>query len=361
MLTNQEKNRYDRHLKLSEVGLEGQEFLKAAKVLVIGAGGLGCPILQYLTAAGVGTLGIIDDDVIDESNLQRQVLYATEDIGKSKVSIAIQKLKAQNPFVDFKEFKERLTNKNALRIFKEYDIIVDGTDNFSTRYLINDACVITNKPLVYGSIYKFEGQISVFNYVNGPSYRCLFPEPPKENQLANCSEIGVLGVLPGVVGTLQATEVLKIILKKGQVLSGELRIMNLLENSNLTLQIKRNQKEIDKVLEKGLLDNYDLFCGIEQKDTVYNVDSLESLVKDPGVIFLDVREQWEQPRVEHLKALQFPLSQLEDFVNDIPKDKIVIVFCQMGIRSYSAIQFLKEKFGFSNLYNLEGGVKYYNQ
>lgn len=357
MLTNIEKNRYDRHLKLSEVGLEGQERLKAAKVLVIGAGGLGCPILQYLSAAGVGTIGVIDDDVIDESNLQRQVLYATEDIGKHKVTTAIQNLKAQNPFVSFNEYKERLTNQNALEIFKDYDIIVDGTDNFSSRYLINDASIITNKPLVYGSIYKFEGQLSVFNYENGPSYRCLFPNPPKENQLPNCSEIGVLGVLPGVIGTLQATEVLKIILQRGKVLSGELKIMNLLENTSLTLNIDRNQQEIDKVLETGLIENYDLFCGVKQKTYAYNRGNLESLIKDPDVIFLDVREQWEQPRIDRLKALEFPLNQLEQFVEEIPKDKVVIVFCQMGIRSYNAIQFLNEKYGFTNLYNLEGGIK----
>ncbi len=363
MLTNSEKNRYDRHIKLPEVGLEGQERLKAAKVLVIGVGGLGCPILQYLTAAGVGIIGVIDDDVIDESNLQRQILFGSEDVGKYKVSTAIQKLKTQNPFVVFTEYKERLTNKNALALFKGYDIVVDGTDNFSTRYLINDACVITNKPLVYGSIYKFEGQISVFNYNNGPSYRCLFPNPPEENQLPNCSEIGVLGVLPGVIGTLQATEVLKIILQKGTVLSGLLRIMNLLENSNLTLTIEKNQKEIDRVLENGLLDNYELFCGVEPNSDQdnYSIEDIEKFKADPTILFIDVREEWEQPRVPELKALEIPLDELEESIESIPKDKKVIFFCQTGGRSQQVISFLESQFGFTNLYSLQGGIMSYNQ
>lgn len=361
MLTNTEKNRYDRHIKLAEVGLSGQERLKKAKVLVIGAGGLGCPILQYLTAAGVGTIGVVDDDVIDESNLQRQILFGTEDIGKYKVTTAINKLKSQNPFVVFKEYKERLTNKNALEIFQEFDIIVDGTDNFSTRYLVNDACVLTNKPLVYGSIYKFEGQISVFNYNNGPSYRCLFPNPPKENQLPNCSEIGVLGVLPGVIGSLQASEVLKIILQKGIVLSGQLRIMNLLESSNMTLTVERNQIEIDKIIQNGLLANYDLFCGIkhESMETKYTIENIEELVKDDNVVFLDVREEWEQPRVDHLNALEISLDDLTDQIDLIPKDKKVIVFCQSSGRSQQVVLFLKSQYGFTNLYSLEGGIMNY--
>lgn len=363
MLSKEELERYDRHLKLAEVGKDGQERLKASKVLIIGAGGLGCPILQYLTAAGVGCLGVIDDDIIDESNLQRQILFNPEDVGKLKVSIAIQKLKTQNPFIKFKEYKERLTNQNAIKIFKNYDIIVDGTDNFSTRYLINDACVLTNKPLVYGSIHKFEGQISVFNYNNGPSYRCLFPSPPKENQLPNCSEIGVLGVLPGVVGTFQATEVLKIILQKGIVLSGQLRIMNLLDNSSLSLSVERNQVEIDKVLENGLLDNYDVFCGINLKldREEYTIENIESLILDSTIIFLDVRDEWEQPRVPHLNALEISIDKLEEAEASIPKDKTVIVFCQTGARSEQVISYLKQQFGYTNLYNLGGGIDNYIQ
>lgn len=363
MLTNAEKNRYDRHIKLSEVGLEGQGKLKSAKVLVVGAGGLGCPILQYLTAAGVGTIGVIDDDVIDESNLQRQILFDDKDIGRHKVTTAIQKLKSQNPFIIFKEYRERLTNKNALDIFKIYDIVVDGTDNFSTRYLINDGCIITNKPLVYGSIYQFEGQVSVFNYNNGPSYRCLFPNPPKESQLPNCSEVGVLGVLPGVIGSFQATEVLKIILNKGVVLSGQLRIMNLLENTNLTLSVKRNQKEISKVLESGLLDNYELFCGLPLKpqENYYSLQNIEELINNSNIVFVDVREEWEQPRVDHLKALEIPLDELEEAVNSIPRNKSVVVFCQTGGRSKQVVSYLETQHSFTNLYSLEGGIMNYIQ
>jgi sulfur-carrier protein adenylyltransferase/sulfurtransferase len=361
MLTNTEKNRYDRHIKLSEVGLEGQGRIKASKVLVIGAGGLGCPVLQYLTAAGVGTIGVIDDDVIDESNLQRQVLFGTEDVGQYKVSTAIAKLKTQNPFVLFKEYKERLTTQNALGLFQDYDIIVDGTDNFSTRYLINDACIITNKPLVYGSIYKFEGQISVFNFDNGPSYRCLFPSPPKENLLPNCSEIGVLGVLPGVIGTLQATEVLKIILQRGTVLSGRLKIINILENTNLELAIQKNGSLVKQVKETGLLESYELFCEVnkEKMGANYTIDDIERLLSDENVVFIDVRDEWEQPRVPELNALEIPLEELEEAVNSIPKDKIAVVFCQSGGRSQQVVAYLERQHKFTNLHSLQGGIMNY--
>ncbi len=359
MLTNQEKNRYDRHLKLSEVGTDGQERLKSAKVLVVGAGGLGCPVLQYLTAAGVGTIGIIDDDIVSESNLQRQILFSTDDIGKPKVEVAVQKLKAQNPFVIFHKYQERLTNKNVLALFKEFDIIVDGTDNFSTRYLINDACVITNKPLVYGSIYKFEGQISVFNYRNGPTYRCLFPNPPKENQLPNCSDIGVLGVLPGVVGTMQATEVLKIILEKGNVLSGQLRIMNLLDNSSLTLAIKKSQSEIDSVLEKGLLDNYELFCGVDDNKSGYTLEDFSKLMNNLEFVLIDVREEWEEPQIKASNLINLSLTDLKKGKDFITKDRKVVVFCQTGNRSQQVVNYLQDNFGYKNLFNLEGGVERY--
>jgi len=215
-----EKNRYSRHILLDKVGLAGQEKLKSAKVLVIGAGGLGCPILQYLTAAGVGTIGIIDFDVVDETNLQRQILFNVDDVGKSKAQCAQVHLSKQNPFVNFQVYNERINTQNALELFNQYDIIVDGTDNFSTRYLVNDSCVIANKPLVYGAIFKFEGQVAVFNYNNGPTYRCLFPEPPKAGSVPNCSDVGVMGVLPGLIGTQQANETIKIILQIGEVLSG---------------------------------------------------------------------------------------------------------------------------------------------
>ena len=358
MLSDKEKNRYNRHLKLNNVGLLGQNKLKKASVLVVGAGGLGCPILQYLTAAGVGKIGVVDDDKIEESNLQRQILFNSEDVGKQKAIVAVEKLSKQNPFVQLKYYNERLTTKNALALFSKYDIIVDGTDNFSTRYLINDACILANKPLVFGAIYQFEGQLSVFNYKGGPSYRCLFPEPPKENQTPNCSEVGVLGVLPGVMGTMQANEVLKIILEIGEVLSGKLKVLNLLDNTSYTLQIAKNSEQLERVKSRGLEDNYDLFCGINESKAFKRVTLLEAktLVGDNDYLFLDVREEWEQPQIKELNALQIPLDEIDELVAEIPKDKKLIVFCQTGGRSKQAILFLEKEFGFNNLYNLEDGV-----
>ncbi len=358
MLSSQEKNRYNRHLKLNEVGLTGQVKLKKAKVLVIGAGGLGCPILQYLTAAGVGFLSVIDDDIIEESNLQRQILFNSEDIGKQKSIVAVEKLAVQNPFITLKYYNERLTTKNALALFENYDIIVDGSDNFSTRYLINDACILANKPLVYGAIHKFEGQISVFNYKNGASYRCLFPSPPKENEVPNCSEIGVLGVLPGAIGVLQANEVLKIILGIGTVLSDELKILNLLENTSTTLKITKNKEQIERIKLKGLEKDYNLFCGITKNKNLKSITILDAKKKlsQSEYIFLDVREEWEQPQIKELNALQIPLEQLDEMFEEIPKDKKVIVFCQTGGRSKQAILFLEQEYNFKNLHNLEDGI-----
>jgi molybdopterin/thiamine biosynthesis adenylyltransferase len=248
MLNQEENKRYNRHVILDQVGLEGQLKLKAAKVLVIGAGGLGCPVLQYLTAAGVGTIGIIDFDTIDLSNLQRQILFTKNDLGKNKAEVAAQRLKQLNDQVKFKAYPERLTTKNALELFSAYDLIIDGTDNFSTRYLVNDAAVLTNKPLVYGSIYKFEGQVAVFNYENGATYRCLFPVPPKAGTVKNCSEIGVIGVLPGIIGTQQANEAIKIIVGIGKPLSGQLLIYDALKASYLTVGIQRSEEEVQKTL-----------------------------------------------------------------------------------------------------------------
>jgi len=238
-LTPEEKYRYSRHLLLEEVGLEGQEKLKEAKVLVIGAGGLGCPVLLYLAAAGVGTIGVIDFDTIDASNLQRQTLFSTDDVGRSKAEVAKEKLNANNPFINVIAYNEELTNKNSLEIFSAFDIIVDGTDNFHTRYMVNDACLIANKPFVYGAIHKFEGQVSVFNYQEGPTYRCLFPNPPEAGSIPSCSEVGVVGILPGIIGTQQANQVIKIILQIGQVLSGRLMIYNALQSSFMEIEINK--------------------------------------------------------------------------------------------------------------------------
>ncbi len=358
MFSDTEIERYDRHLKLKEVGLSGQEKLKQAKVLVVGAGGLGCPVLQYLTATGVGKIGVIDDDVVSLSNLQRQILYGTNDIGKPKVQIAKKKLSQQNPFVEIEAIQERLTTENSLALFNQYDIIVDATDNFSTRYLVNDSCVLLGKPLVYGSISKFEGQVSVFNYQGSATYRCLFPEPPKPDSIPNCSEAGVLGVLPGIIGLKQANEVLKIILQIGEVLADKLLLYNALNESSVIIQVKRNEAEVKKVLTYGLDENYDLVCGVLESIPTEEITTIEAkkLVKEKDVIFLDVRDHWEQPKLSEVSLLEIPLEELEDEYHQIPKDKKVIVFCQSGGRSRQAIDYLKSNYNYTNLINLKGGV-----
>ena len=243
-------SRYNRHIILSEIGQAGQDKISNAKVLVIGAGGLGCPILQYLTAAGVGSIGIVDFDSVNISNLQRQVLFGTSTLGKNKAEAAKQRLEDLNDEISIVAYPKKLTHCNAVDLFHKYDIIVDGTDNFETRYLVNDACIISNKPLVFGAIYKFEGQVSIFNYKNGPSYRCIFPHPPEKGSIPNCSEVGVLGVLPGIIGAMQANEVIKIILELGNMLSGKLLCFNALTLQNSIIRISRSEKTIQSVLKK---------------------------------------------------------------------------------------------------------------
>lgn len=259
MLSNNEKTLYSRHLLLPEIGLAGQEKLKAAKVLVIGAGGLGCPILQYLTAAGVGTIGIVDGDKVNVSNLQRQILFTIDDIGKSKASCVANRLKLLNPYTKFDVYNTFLTTNNAIELFEQYDVVVDGSDNFPTRYLCNDAAVLTGKPLVFGSIFKFEGQVSVFNYNNGPTYRCLYPTPPANGTVPNCAEIGVMGVLPGIIGAYQANEVLKIICGLEGVLSCKLLSINILTNQHLLLNFKK-----DETICVNALVDYEVFCGVDE-------------------------------------------------------------------------------------------------
>lgn len=363
MLNNSEKNRYSRHILLDKVGEIGQEKLKAAKVLVIGAGGLGCPVLQYLTAAGVGTIGVIDFDVVDETNLQRQILFTINDIGKNKATVAKERLEQLNPYVKFEIYPEKLIPKNALEIFKHYDVVVDGTDNFSTRYLVNDACVITNKPLVYGAIYKFEGQVSVFNYQGGPTYRCLFPEPPKAGSVPNCSDVGVLGVLPGLIGTQQANEVLKIILEIGTPLSGKLLIYDALQSSSTIIKINRCEEQVQKVLAtKNDFENnnYDLFCGIKPFQMKNEISSteLKELMQHEILQLLDVREAWEQPKIENYEVLNIPLQKIPFSLEQIDKTKKTVVICQHGVRSLKAIEYLKNN-GFNNLINLKGGMAAY--
>ncbi|NRA11975.1 MAG: molybdopterin-synthase adenylyltransferase MoeB [Crocinitomicaceae bacterium] len=348
-LSAEEKEQYSRHLLLENIGLEGQLKLKQAKILVIGAGGLGCPILQYLSAAGVGTIGIVDDDVVDQSNLQRQVIFTHQDIGKSKAITAAQRLQLLNPYITFKTHKTRLTKDNAIDLFKKYEIIVDGTDNFPTRYLISDAAVLTNKPIVFGSIFKFDGQVSVFNYQNGPTYRCLFPSPPKPNEVPNCSEIGVLGVLPGIIGSFQAAEALKIALKLGDVLSGKLLTFSALTMKQKIFSFEKNTS----ISITSLEDDYQEFCGVPKVSNEINFQEY----KEDSINFnlLDVRTQQERDDF-HINGIHIPLNELPLRLQEIPRDKKLLVYCKSGVRSKLAIEILENN-GFENtLVNLRKGL-----
>ncbi|MCD8414803.1 HesA/MoeB/ThiF family protein [Tenacibaculum dicentrarchi] len=348
-LTEEEKKQYNRHLILEKIGSAGQLKLKNAKVLVIGAGGLGCPVLQYLTAAGVGTIGIIDDDVVDQSNLQRQILYTIDDIGVSKAETAAKRLSRLNPFVKFNVYKEQLTRLNAIQLFKEYDVIVDGSDNFSTRYLTNDAAVITNKPLVYGAIFKFEGQVSVFNYKESATYRCLYPTPPKPDESPNCSQIGVLGVLPGIIGSLQANEAIKIICEIGDVLANKLLMYDTLTMRQMLLNFEKTpEKSITKLEE-----NYDFFCGIIEADNEITLEELQADLLKYNL--LDVREDWEREQY-HIGGQHIRLVDLPDRLNEIDTTKPVIVYCKSGIRSKRAISFLEDSLKEAILINLKNGL-----
>ncbi len=355
MLNDQEKYRYSRQLILDNVKEAGQERLKNSRVLVIGAGGLGCPVLLYLAGSGIGQIGIMDHDTVDESNLHRQVLYATEDCGKSKAVVAEKKMRAQNPFIELETYPYKLSASNARDIFKKYDLIVDGTDNFSARYIINDAAVLENKPVVYGALYKFEGQVAVFNYQNGPTYRCLFPEPPK--QAPNCNEAGVLGVLPGIVGLHMANEVLKICLGIGTILSGKIQIYNGLSTQISTVQITKNNTLKIQAMQTDYETPGMSLCEFDNlKIQEIDSDSFNELINTEAT-FLDVRETWELPRISSRGMIEIPLDQIENRVTEIPKDKQVIVFCKSGGRSKLAIHLLTKHFGFKNLYNLKEGIK----
>lgn len=362
-LSQTEMNRYSRHILLNEVGIKGQEKLKNAKVLVVGAGGLGCPVLQYLAAAGVGTLGVIDFDVVDESNLQRQILFGNASVGEYKVIAAKERLNELNPLIDVYTYPEKLDEHNALDLFNEYDLIVDGTDNFATRYLINDASLITGKPLVYGSIYRFEGQVTVFNFLGGPSYRCLFPDPPAPNTIPNCVQIGVLGVLAGMIGILQANEVIKIILEIGEVLSGKLVISNALSNQRTVINIPRSEEQIKKVLDlKNTFEeqDYELFCAQGKRNAemkeISSTELRDRISKGDSMQFIDVREVYEEPKIPELNGICIPMGSILDSIDQIEREKVVIIYCHSGIRSRMAIKTLQEKHHFNNLINLTGGV-----
>ena len=366
--SKEELERYSRHLILPEFNIKGQRKLKTAKVLVVGSGGLGSPLLLYLTAAGVGKIGVVDYDVVDETNLQRQVLFSVEDVGKPKVEAAIKRLKGLNPNVNFISHNLQLTSDNALDIIKDYDLVADGTDNFPTRYLVNDACVILGKPNVYASIFRFEGQVSVFNYTDphgdlGPNYRDLFPSPPPPGLVPSCAEGGVLGVLPGIIGSLQANEVIKVITGIGKPLSGRLFLFDALTFESRTLKIHGDPK---KQPIQTLID-YDIFCGVgsaEEKEDARPVKEIsvnelaEWHSKDKDFQLIDVREPYEY-EIANLNGILIPLAEIEDAVDKIASDKNVVIHCRSGARSAQAIRRLENKYGFANLYNLAGGILAY--
>ncbi|HTG67495.1 MAG TPA: HesA/MoeB/ThiF family protein [Flavobacterium sp.] len=340
--------RYNRQIILPEVGEKGQEKLGHAKVLIIGAGGLGAAILPYLAAAGIGEIGIIDDDSIEISNLQRQVIYKSDAIGKSKALEAKEMALSLNPSIQINAITDTLNAKNAIPLFEYYDIMVDATDNLHTKYLINDACVVTNKPFVYGSIYKFQGQVSVFNYQNGPTYRCLFPDESSNSK--NCVDSGVMGISVGIIGMFQANEVLKMVLEIGNVLSGELLIYNMLNNDQQKFDlVKTNTTSISR------LDFEKKYNVVE--NTVLEITANEALeqMENPDVLFLDVRNEEELPKVSLLNSIQIPLSDLEENLDQLDANKTIMVYCQSGIRSKKAVEILK-KHPFLKVQSIAGGA-----
>ena len=364
--SKEELSRYDRHIIIPDFGFEAQKKLKAAKVLVIGSGGLGSPALLYLAAAGVGTIGIIDFDVVDDSNLQRQVLFGVDEIGKPKVEAAKRRLEALNPYINIKIYNQQITSQNALDIIKNYDVVADGSDNFPTRYLVNDACVLLGKPNVYASIFQFEGQVSVFNYTNnegelGPNYRDLYPTPPPPGLVPSCAEGGVLGVLPGIIGSLQALEVIKVITGVGETLSGRFFIFDALNFETRTFKIKRNlanplNGENPSITQ---LIDYEQFCGMKAVEKPIKEITAKELydlqVRGEDIQVIDVREPHEY-EIANIGGELIPLATVSANAGKIDRDKKVIVHCKMGGRSAKAIRELEEKFGFTNLYNLKGGI-----
>jgi molybdopterin/thiamine biosynthesis adenylyltransferase/rhodanese-related sulfurtransferase len=363
-LSNEEIARYSRHLIMPEVALDGQKKLKQARVLTIGAGGLGSPLAMYLAAAGVGTIGIVDFDVVDESNLQRQIIHGTSDLGRPKLESAREKVEDINPNVKVETFGEPLSSENALEIFEGFDVIVDGTDNFPTRYLVNDASVLTGKPNVYGSIFRFEGQASVFWAEEGPCYRCLYPEPPPPGLVPSCAEGGVLGILPGAIGTIQATETVKLLLGIGEPLIGRLLLYDALGMRFREMKLRKDPGcpvcgENPTVTE---LIDYQEFCGIPQANAQAQADevpeiSVEELKKkldNGGVSVLDVREPHEY-EVANIGARLIPLGELPERLIELDQNETLAVYCKTGARSARAVKLLKEA-GFENVYNVRGGI-----
>lgn len=364
-LSKEEIQRYSRHLIMPEVGMDGQQKLKAAKVLCVGTGGLGSPMALYLAAAGVGTLGIVDFDVVDVTNLQRQIIHTTADVGRKKLDSAEDKLKAINPYINIRKFETKLSSDNALEIFQDFDIIADGTDNFPTRYLVNDACVLTGKPNVYGSIFRFEGQASVFATEEGPCYRCLYPEPPPPGLVPSCAEGGVLGILPGLVGVMQATEVIKLILGSGEPLIGRLLLIDALGMKFRELKLRKNpdcpacgtHPTITKLID------YNEFCGIRGEETPVATSGIPTMQVEElkrrldageNLFVLDVREPHEY-QICNIQGHLIPLGDLPKRVNELDSSREIVAHCRSGVRSAKAVEFLQQA-GFKKVHNLAGGI-----
>ncbi len=367
LFSNEEWARYSRHLILPEFGLEGQKKLKSAKVLIVGAGGLGSPLLMYLAAAGVGKIGIVDFDVLDLSNLQRQVIFDIQHIGMSKAEMARKRIQGLNPNVEVQVYKEKLDSQNAMAIIADYDVVADGTDNFPTRYLVNDACVLLNRVNVYASVFRFEGQASVFNYpdiegTRGPNYRDLFPEPPPPGMVPSCAEGGVLGVLPGIMGTMQALEVIKVITGMGETLSGRLFVFNALHFESQMLTIAKNPDNPlngNRPTLHELID-YEIFCGIhpDNKSILQEIHPVElKKWRDENREFqlIDVREPFEY-EICDIGGDKIPLHEIEKNQSKISKIKPVVFYCRSGKRSAKAIELLRQNPEHSHFFNLNGGI-----
>lgn len=367
-LSFEEIKRYSRHILLPEIGEEGQQKLKKSSVLVVGVGGLGAPLVTYLASSGVGQIGIVDYDVVDESNLQRQILFSSNEVGRLKTQVAKERLLAINPLLKITIYDEKLTHFNAADIIKNYDVVADGTDNFSTRYLVNDVCMLLNKPNVYASVFGFEGQASVFLKGEGPCYRCLFPNPPDAGSVPSCNAAGVLGVLPGILGTIQATEVIKLLLRVGDPLIGRLLRYNALEmrfdeiglQQNANCPVCGNHPTITELID------YEEFCrmgpdlkrqrvkGLEPKELKQKIESGQKF------LLLDVRESYELDICQIPGAVHIPMGEIQNYLHELTKDDEIVVYCHLGVRSKQVAEHLIDC-GISKVYNLEGGIDSYAQ
>ena len=368
-LTQEQISRYSRHLIMPEVGVEGQEKLLKAKILLIGAGGLGSPLALYLSAAGVGELTLVDFDRVDESNLQRQVIHFTSDVGKLKVESAKEKIKEINPYCKVNTIVARMTSDNAMDIVRGHDIVIDGTDNFPTRYLMNDACILSGKPNIYGSIFRFEGQATVFYPGKGPCYRCLYPEPPPPGAVPSCAEGGVLGILPGIIGLVQATEAIKIILGKGSLLIGRLMLFNAMEMKFREVKIRQNPEcpicGTNRTIHK--LIDYEQFCGLTRgepqaaaaagngAEEISAKEAADLRKKNPALVLVDVREDTELAICRIDGAKHIPLGEIPTRFNQLKSDDPIVTFCHHGMRSMRAANFLKEQ-GYRNVKSMQGGI-----